>query len=517
MIMKKKLTLILALLLIVAVAAGCAQQQTTAPTQGTTTTPGTETTGTTAPSGPSIDFDEEPYVVNLQLVALFEKNTDLEKIEEAINVITLAKVNAKVDIQQIFIGDLKEKTSLAVAGDEKIDLITVGLTQRLETLAPDGILLELDDLLAERGQGILELIGNYKMAGVIDGETLAVTAMPFPASAGGFVYNKAMADDLGIVIPDRATMADITAAFAKVKEADVYGTINGGGLLMYKFYKNMQVYGNNGAYGVILDPINSTKIENVFASAEYKEYLEMTKNWADAGYNPADAMTNTTPGQQYFSEQKIFGLPTGFSPDQYKSWQAGRSFEIAIAQMDDAVISTSSVTEVMYGIASNCKRPDKAMDILNLIYTDTEIGNLLNYGLENLNYKRVAGTDSVITAEGAESGPDGYRIVFSRFGNPLNNLAMSPLTDTYYDDLKAFNAAAKVTKDFGYAFDPSPVAAEGAQIANVIAEYMPLLESGFATDLDAQLAALLAALDSAGMADVIAENQAQLDAFLAGK
>ena len=114
MIMKKKLAIVLALLLIVAVAAGCAPQQTTAPTQGTTTQ-GSETTGTTEPSGPSIDFDEEPYVVNLQLVALFEKNTDLEKIEAAINEITLAKVNAKVDIQQIFIGDLKEKTSLAVA------------------------------------------------------------------------------------------------------------------------------------------------------------------------------------------------------------------------------------------------------------------------------------------------------------------------------------------------------------------------------------------------------------------
>lgn len=513
--MKKKTAIILAFLLILAVAAGCAPQQTTAPTQGTTTTtPGTETTGTTAPSGPSINFDEEPYVVNLQLVALFEKNTDLEKIEAAINDITLAKVNAKVDIQQIFIGDLKEKTSLAVAGDEKIDIITGGLTQRVETLVPDGILLEIDELLTERGQGILEVIGEYKSAGVFDGKTYAVTAMPYPATAGGFVYNKKMADDLGIVIPDRATMADITAAFAKAKEAGVYGTLNGGGLLMYKFYKNMQVYGNNGAYGVILDPINSTKIENVFASADYKEYLNMTKSWAEAGYNPADAMTDTTPGQQYFSEGKIFGLPTGFSPDQFKSWQAGRPFEVAIAQMDDAVISTAGVTEVMYGIASNCERPDKAMDILNLIYTDTDIGNLLNYGLENLNYKRVAGTESVITAEGAESGPDGYRIVFSRFGNPLNNLVMAPLTDTYYNDIKDFNAAAKITKDFGYSFDPTPVAAEGAQIANVIAEYMPLLESGFATDLDAQLSAFLAALDSAGMADVIAENQKQLDAFL---
>ena len=515
--MKKKLAIVLALLLIVALAAGCAPQQTTAPSQGiTTTTPGTETTGTTAPSGPSIDFDEEPYVVNLQLVALFEKNTDLEKIEAAINEITLAKVNAKVDIQQIFIGDLKEKTSLAVAGDEKIDLITGGLTQRVEALVPEGILLELDDLLAERGQGILEVIGDYKSAGVFNGQTYAVTALPFPAVSGGFVYNKTMADELGIAIPARATMADLTAAFAKAKTIDVYGLMNGGGLLQYKFYKNMQVYGNNGAYGVILDPINSTKIENVFASVEYKEYLQLSKSWADAGYNRPDAMTDTTPGQQYFSEGKIFGLPTGFSPDQFKSWQSGQPFDVAIAQMDDAVISTAGVTEVMYGIASNCERPDKAMDILNLIYTDADISNLLNYGLENLNYKRVDGTDSVITAEGAESGPDGYRIVFSRFGNPLNNLVMAPLTDSYYEDLKAFNVAAKITKDFGYSFDPTAVAAEGAQIANVIAEYMPLLESGFATDLDAQLAAFLAALDSAGMADVIAENQAQLDAFLAG-
>ena len=120
----------------------------------------------------------------------------------------------------------------------------------------------------------------------------------------------------------------------------------------------------------------------------------------------------------------------------------------------------------------------------------------------------------MITAEGAESGPDGYRVVFSKFGNPMTNLIMSPLTDTYYKDIVDFNKAAKIAKDFGYAFDSSPVAAEGAQIANVINEYMPLLESGLAADVDAQLADFLAALDSAGMADVIAENQKQLDAWL---
>lgn len=38
----------------------------------------------------------------------------------------------------------------------------------------------------------------------------------------------------------------------------------------------------------------------------------------------------------------------------------------------------------MLGIASTCERPDKAMDLLNLIYSDAEVANLLQYGVEDL-------------------------------------------------------------------------------------------------------------------------------------
>ena len=94
-------------------------------------------------------------------------------MEEALNAITLEKINCTVHIVPTFIGDLPNNTSLAVAGGEKIDIVNVGLTQQMGAMVPDGLLLPLDDLLAERGQAALAATEGVAQAQKINGVTYA--------------------------------------------------------------------------------------------------------------------------------------------------------------------------------------------------------------------------------------------------------------------------------------------------------------------------------------------------------
>lgn len=55
-----------------------------------------------------------------------------------------------------------------------------------------------------------------------------------------------------------------------------------------------------------------------------------------------------------------------------------------------------------------------------------------------------------------------------------------------------------------------------AAISAVVAQYMPALESG-SVDVDTYYAEFTAALEAAGINDVIADQQALFDAFLADK
>ena len=68
---------------------------------------------------------------------------------------------------------------------------------------------------------------------------------------------------------------------------------------------------------------------------------------------------------------------------------------------------------------------------------------------------------------------------------------------------------------FGYSFDASPVSTQVSAVSTVIAEYMPSLECGVVEDVEASVEEFRAALNSAGIDKIIAENQRQLDEWLA--
>lgn len=514
--MKKALSLLLAFLMVVSLAA-CGGEP-----SGNSEAPGGNSE---APAGNSeapggdptsvINFDEDPYEVSIQFVGLFEANNNIANVEAALNEITKAKINCTVDIVPVFIGDLPSTTSLGVAGDEKLDVVAIGMTQNITGMVSDDLLLPLDDLLAERGQAALEVTKDVAEAQKINGQTYGITGYPFAAVAGGFVYNKTMADQYDIEIHERMTAEELSAVGEKLKEHGVYLTFFGNSSQCnYKFWNGGDLYGSSGEYGGILDPANSTTIVNIYDTQEMRDYFKTVKSWNDAAYLPAGQLTDTTTTQEYFNQGKIFGTFTAYIVNEIANWQSP-NFETGIVPMGDAVISTGSVTEYMLGIAANCERPDKAMDLINLIYSDPDVANLIQYGVEGTDYVAVEGTENVITyADTPNADHNSYYSAFVRFGTPLNRKIVAPLTDSYYDDVQAFENSAHKSLAFGYTFDSATFGAESGAISSVMQEKLPMLNAGEVADVDTAVDELVAALKSAGIDNVIAANQEQLNAYL---
>lgn len=153
-------------------------------------------------------------------------------------------------------------------------------------------------------------------------------------------------------------------------------------------------------------------------------------------------------------------------------------------------------------ISSTCASPEKAMQFLELLYTDPYIVNLMEYGVEGMDY--------TVTPEGLADNGGSY---FLLFGQPLNQtlryISAEAGTD-YPAKCDAFSARDVVSPAFGFVFDYTPVARELALCQAVVDQYLPVIDCG-CVDPDTEIPKFVAALKEAGIDTIVAEKQRQLE------
>ena len=77
----------------------------------------------------------------------------------------------------------------------------------------------------------------------------------------------------------------------------------------------------------------------------------------------------------------------------------------------------------------------------------------------------------------------GYSRYFSVFGDFMDIYQWQPVTESFYKDLKDFQANTTVSPLLGYTFDVSSVTSEYTAVIRVLSEYLPPLECGMIADV----------------------------------
>ena len=288
-----------------------------------------------------IDMEEEPYTVAIQVVTL--PGTDYSASEaareEAINAITVPAINCKIDIQEVWISEVANTTSMGVAGGEKLDILQVGTVTPLSSMVGSDILLDMnqDNLLQNRGQKLIELFGDIMEAGNVGGKQLAIPGKVFNASSKGIFYNKTLADKYGIEIPEKITFEEFSDILYKVHEADpeIMPYYSGeGNLNALQFQRSYESFGQESSYGVVLDSSTDTTVVNLFDTDMFKEYCLEAFHWTQDGIQPGDP-TDTNAAQDYFNAQSLFCVNVAINPEQEATWgsnAANAGFEIGAAR-----------------------------------------------------------------------------------------------------------------------------------------------------------------------------------------
>ncbi|MGM0880771.1 MAG: ABC transporter substrate-binding protein [Bacillota bacterium] len=443
---------------------------------------------------------------------------DLLAVQDEINKITKEKINTTVKLIPIGWGAWSQQTTLMLSGNEKVDLIVSGLGTYSQQVSK-GQLLELDGYLAEQGQGIKEALDSLDPAFLnatrIEGKIYGVSSIRDLAADYGITMRKDLVDKYKIDTTAIKSLDDLDAVFQTIKE-------NEPGIIPTVKYGNSIIDTYSGSYfdnlgdgfGVLPGYDNGLKVVNMYETPEYAQLLNTVRRWYQAGYIAKDAATSTETQYNLVKAGKAFSFISHMKPGIEKQESRLTGTEMVSIHLRPAATTTFNITSFMWSVARNSENPERAIMLLNLMFTDKDIINLFDYGVESKHYAKVS--DNMIDfPEGVNAANSGYNLQMGwLFGNQFLSHIWNGDDPELWNKLAAFNKNSLKSKALGFTFNADAVKTEIAAVTNVSNQYKIALETG-TVDPMKQLPEFIKALKAAGMDKIIAEKQKQLDAWAA--
>ena len=548
---KRTICLLLAMIMVLSIVlAGCSKTAETPAADETpaTTEPAETTDNTETPEAPEETAEPALEQKTIQLMITGAgKQANSDKVWAAFNEQLQQYVpNTTVEFIDVSFDEYSEKFSQVLASGEGVDLAWTGwLINKPQNIA-DGNLMPLDDLLAEYGQGIVDVLGEN----VVEIHRNADGSIYYLPSWQGLCGERRgwlvvteiaeLAGDTWIEDTEaalnkwrnnysegteafQAVLDQATKYLAAAKEAGKLGAgINTGRVFGWSMYNGTRSNPGVGGseIGIPFEDNTFTVIDGV-ASEHYKLYAKTMADWYKEGYIRSDIMSVDTSTLTMPKNGEITDTTYVFSCDPYLT-EADQDAATADAGMDMTYLPVEENASLIlggdtsYAIPYCADEPERAMMVLNAIYSQPDLYNTLIYGIEGEDYTKNA--DGTITTSYVGASPtadDSYGIQRWIIGSCKNALINNGTDPNYYADLEALEETARVNPFLNFTFDRTTVEGICASILNVYYEYGPQLDNGVAGDNWEELYNnYMAARKDAGIEELVTEFQNQLNAYI---
>lgn len=549
---KRTICLLLAMIMVLSIVlAGCSKTAETPAADETpaTTEPAETTDNTETPEAPEETAEPALEQKTIQLMITGAgKQANSDKVWAAFNEQLQQYVpNTTVEFIDVPFEEYSEKFSQVLASGEGVDLAWTGwLINKPQNIA-DGNLMPLDDLLAEYGQGIVDILGENVVEihrNADDGKLYYLPSWQgLVGDRRGWLVVTEIAELAGDTwIEDteaalnkwrnnysedteafQAVLDQATKYLAAAKEAGKLGAgINTGRVFGWSMYNGTRSNPGVGGseIGIPFEDNTFTVIDGV-ASEHYKLYAKTMADWYKEGYIRSDIMSVDTSTLTMPKNGEITDTTYVFSCDPYLT-EADQDAATADAGMDMTYLPVEENASLIlggdtsYAIPYCADEPERAMMVLNAIYSQPDLYNTLIYGIEGEDYTKNA--DGTITTSYSGASPtadDSYGIQRWIIGSCKNALINNGTDPNYYADLEALEETARVNPFLNFTFDRTNVEGICASILNVYYEYGPQLDNGVAGDNWEELYNnYMAARKDAGIEELVTEFQNQLNAYI---
>lgn len=446
-----------------------------------------------------------------------------ERIQELMNEQLRTKAGVEVRLMIMDSASYTQNVRLMLSSGEQIDIFNSGPIGYTACVNDEYCLdLEQDGLLKTWGSGITETVpSEYLQASRINGVLYGLPQMRDMAmSPGTYCIGQEYLDGIGfdysslLELPEnrnaiRTDYATLESIFEKLRQKYPDRTVFAVGDNLMSQGSGVDPVGGD-FFGVLMDPVNSLRIENMFTSELFLDRCEMMYRWNQKGYIAAEALTDDSSLSSRIRSGTSMVMMAQGKPGYTRQISAECGRPMVVFQTEEDIMKSSSITANLWHINRSCADPAAAMKVLNLLYTDPELASLIGWGEE--------GTDYIKTADGYITFPRGMTPENSQWYHTMNWLLPNQyITGVWegdpsdlWEQTEEFNRSAARSRALGFTFDNSSYIPQYTALTNVYNENIRQLMYGF-VEPEKGIAMLEQGLEEAGLMEYMAAKQQALD------
>ncbi len=464
-----------------------------------------------------VPFDEE---VEIKVVLYDMRSTGSDygdAVEAYANTITKQTLNVIVDYVWVNSGDWASKVNVAISGGERFDVINLNPNARVTALYPQGLLMPIDEYVADYGAGAYELTRDYIGTYTFGGELYGFPTVRNYCKNGYILMRTDVLEELGLV--EKAENMTSWSEYEEILEAvkqNYEGVYYGNGLSSTNAADN-NIKGDSFAdafpadnmgepAGVIYADQDTGKVVVAQKHENYEIFAKTMKRWNDNGYIWPDSAITTEFVDDVMKRGVIFSNVCGSEHGVEVTKESAYGFDITVVQYVTGMVKTNQPVFTGIGVPVTCEEPEAAVAWINELYTNEALQMALIYGEPEVDY-------TIENGEVIRLKEKGYLNVDFVLGN---SLLLTPLKGNgadFYEVVGQINASATKSKYLGFILDTGDLDLVISQITAVTDQYAKeFTYGGYTPEL---LAEYRAKLTEAGVDDYAAAAQAQLDAWVA--
>lgn len=420
--------------------------------------------------------------------------------QKQINPYLEEKIGINLETEIVPWGDWDNRRSVIVNSGENFDILFTD-QNRYNSEVDTGAFLDISQLLKDKGSNLYEMIPeDYWKAVSIDGKIYGVPTYKDSSVTEYFVWDKAVADKYQV---DISTIRDYEALYPALKTikegegtAPFYMSKSGADFLSTAYFDSLGT--GLAALGVKYDDDTKTVV-NPLEDEDILKTMDVIHKMYQEGIINGDAPTSDDS-----NKYRTFFTAQGWSKAAKTTWGPNNSIDDCEAiQFGDPVVSNTTVRGSINAISAGSKNPEKAMEFLQLVNTDTKVRDWLYYGVEGENFKYTA--DQKVDKLNSDWSMAGYTQ-----GTFFNVSQLETDTENQWDEVKELNKQAKPSVMLGFDMDTSKVKTELANCHAVYEKYKQEFWTG-AQEPRELVTKLKGELEAAGWDTIRQEAQDQIN------